>query len=125
MTPPSSPDRLSQPLPPEVRESLSFLERLHFEIALRMNREPIKAFWTAVQIRNHRHAIASFEVLVGDTWVGVPRVDYNYFVKDDGMGAGPLSFRVTDVVGNVLEDSGIPLLDDADAPGSMQFPACE
>jgi expansin (peptidoglycan-binding protein) len=81
-------------------------------------------WWTAVQIRNHRHAIASFDVLAGDTWVAVPRVDYNYFVKDDGMGEGPLSFRVTDVAGNVLEDSGIPLLADADAPGSMQFPAC-
>jgi expansin (peptidoglycan-binding protein) len=82
-------------------------------------------WWTAVQLRNHRHAIESFEVLEGDAWVDVPRVDYNYFVKDTGMGEGPLSFRVTDVVGNVLEDSGIPLLADADAPGSMQFPACE
>ena len=49
-------DRLSQPLPAEVRDSLSFLERLHFEIALRMNREPIKAFWTRVQ--RHVGAIA-------------------------------------------------------------------
>jgi expansin (peptidoglycan-binding protein) len=82
-------------------------------------------WWTAVQLRNHRHAIESFEVLEGDAWVNVPRLDYNYFVKDTGMGEGPLSFRVTDVVGNVLEDSGIPLLDDADAPGAMQFPVCE
>jgi expansin (peptidoglycan-binding protein) len=82
-------------------------------------------WWTAVQLRNHRHAIATFEVQEADAWVAVPRVDYNYFVKDTGMGTGPLSFRVTDVVGNVLEHSGIPLLDDADAPGSTQFPACE
>ena len=46
MTPP---DRLSQPLPPEVRETLAPLERLHVELALRMNREPFKAFWTQCQ----------------------------------------------------------------------------
>jgi expansin (peptidoglycan-binding protein) len=81
-------------------------------------------WWTAVQIRNHRQAIASFEVFEGDAWVEVPRVDYNYFVKDSGMGEGPLSFRVTDVVGNSLEDSGIPLLDDADVSGQGQLPTC-
>jgi expansin (peptidoglycan-binding protein) len=82
-------------------------------------------WWTAVQIRNHRNAIATFEVRVADAWVDVPRVDYNYFVKEDGMGEGPLAFRITDVAGNVLEDDGIPLLDDADAPGAAQLPTCE
>ena len=41
------------------------------------------------------------------------------------MGEGPLEFRVTDVLGGVVEDAGIPLLDDDDAPGSAQFPTCE
>lgn len=82
-------------------------------------------WWTAVQVRNHRNAIATFEVQVGDAWVNVPRVDYNYFVKEDGMGQGPLAFRITDVAGNVLEDAGIPLLDDADAPGAAQLPTCD
>lgn len=82
-------------------------------------------WWTAVQVRNHRNAIATFEVRVAEEWVDVPRVDYNYFVKEDGMGDGPLAFRITDVAGNVLEDEGIPLLDDADAPGAAQLPTCE
>ena len=82
-------------------------------------------WWTAVQIRNHRHAIDRFEVLQGDEWVEVTRLDYNYFVKEDGMGEGPFSFRVTDVRGEVLVDDGIPLLDDADAPGESQFPSCD
>jgi 1-acyl-sn-glycerol-3-phosphate acyltransferase len=56
VTPPPAHDRLSQPLPAEVRQSLSVLERLHFEIALRMNREPLKAFWT--QVQRHFGAIA-------------------------------------------------------------------
>jgi expansin (peptidoglycan-binding protein) len=81
-------------------------------------------WWTAVQIRNHRHAIAGLQVQQDGVWVDVPRVDYNYFVKDDGMGEGPLSLRVTDVLGQTLEDSGIPLLDDADTPGAAQFAAC-
>jgi expansin len=83
------------------------------------------AYWTAVQLRNHRNAIARFEVQQAGAWVEVARVDYNYFVKDDGMGEGPFDFRITDVAGNVLEDHGIPLLDDADAPGSAQFSACD
>ena len=81
-------------------------------------------WWTAVQIRNHRNAVARFEVQQDDAWVEVPRVDYNYFVQESGMGDGPFAFRITDVLGNTLEDSDIPLLDDADAPGQAQFPAC-
>lgn len=81
-------------------------------------------YWTAVQLRNHRNAIARFEVQQSGAWVEVPRVDYNYFVQESGMGEGPLSFRVTDVAGGVLEDANIPLLDDADAPGAAQFAAC-
>ena len=81
-------------------------------------------WWTAIQIRNHTHAIAKLEYQADGAWIDVPRVDYNYFVADSGMGEGPLTLRVTDVLGNVLEDSGIPVLDDADAEGQGQFPAC-
>lgn len=81
-------------------------------------------YWTAIQIRNHRHGIASLQYLREGTWTDVARVDYNYFVADGGMGEGPLSLRVTDVLGNTLQDDGIPLLDDADAAGAAQFPGC-
>lgn len=83
------------------------------------------AWWTAVQIRNHRNAIATFEFERDGAFVEVPRVDYNYFVEESGMGEGPFTFRITDVLGNTIEDSDIALLDDADAPGGTQFPACE
>lgn len=49
-------DRLDDPLPLEVRQSLAPLERLHVEVALRMNREPMKALWT--QCQRHIGAIA-------------------------------------------------------------------
>jgi hypothetical protein len=41
------------------------------------------------------------------------------------MGDGPYTLRVTDVHGHVLQDSGIPgKLDNVDASGAGQFPAC-
>ena len=81
-------------------------------------------WWTAVQMRNHRNPIAKFEYRNGSgVWVTVPRVDYNYFVQQNpGMGPGPFTFRVTDVYGNVLVDSGVPLLEDADHAEAGQFP---
>lgn len=81
-------------------------------------------WWTAIQVRNHTHPIATLEYESDGNWLNVPRLDYNYFVEDAGMGEGPLTLRVTDVLGNSLEDSGIPLLDDAEAPGQGQIDAC-
>ena len=81
-------------------------------------------WWTAVQVRNHRTAVARFEVERDGQWVEVPRVDYNYFVDEGGMGEGPFTFRVSDVRAQTLEDSDIPLLDDAGAPGRGQFSGC-
>jgi expansin (peptidoglycan-binding protein) len=81
-------------------------------------------WWTAVQIRNHRNPISRFEFRNGGgQWLTVPRTPYNYFVQTGpGMGPGPYTFRVTDVYGNVLSDSGVPPLVDADYAGAGQFP---
>ena len=81
-------------------------------------------WWTAIQVRNHRHPIARLEASVDGAWRELGREQYNYFVDASGLGEGPFTLRVTDVHGNVIEDSGIPLLDDADAPGASQLPAC-
>ncbi|MBL8973467.1 MAG: hypothetical protein JNK56_22960 [Myxococcales bacterium] len=88
-------------------------------------KEGSSQYWTAVQVRNHRNAIASFEVGDGmGGWRSVMRADYNYFIDEGGMGPGPFDFRVTDVEGNVVEDRGVPLGDGVVAQGSGQFPAC-
>jgi expansin (peptidoglycan-binding protein) len=80
-------------------------------------------WWTAVQIRNHRNPITKLEYLAGGQWKTVPRTSYNYFVQTDpGMGPGPYDFRVTDLYGNVLTDSGIPHLENGTVNGSGQFP---
>jgi expansin (peptidoglycan-binding protein) len=88
-------------------------------------KEGSNQWWTAVQIRNHRHPIATFEFKAdGGQYRAVPRESYNYFVEAAGMGPGPYSFRVTDVYGNALEDSGIPFVEAGDSPGAAQFPSC-
>jgi expansin len=80
-------------------------------------------WWTAVQIRNHRNPIARFEYRTADgSFKTVPRVEYNYFVETAGMGPGPYTFRVTDIYGNTLTDSGIEFLENGDRSGSAQFP---
>jgi expansin (peptidoglycan-binding protein) len=81
-------------------------------------------WWTAVQIRNHRNPVAKFEYRdASGQWVAVPRVSYNYFVQTNpGMGPGPYTFRVTDLYGNALVDSGIPLVVNGTINGTAQFP---
>lgn len=81
-------------------------------------------WWTAVQIRNHRNPVARLEYRAsGGEWITVPRASWNYFIQTSpGMGPGPYDFRVIDSYGNVLTDSGIPLVADGTVNGSGQFP---
>ncbi|HXG00132.1 MAG TPA: expansin EXLX1 family cellulose-binding protein [Bacteroidota bacterium] len=82
-------------------------------------------WWTAVQVRNHRYPIVRLEYLMSSgTFRTVSRMEYNYFVEPNGMGPGPYTFRVTDVYGRVLVDSGIPHVENGDVPGAGQFPPC-
>jgi expansin len=83
-------------------------------------------FWTAVQVRNHRHRVASFAFRPagGSEWIDVQRLEYNYFVYPEGMGDGPYDFRVTDVYGGVIEDTGVALGDDVERSGASQMPVC-
>lgn len=86
-------------------------------------KEGSSQWWTAVQIRNHRNPIATFEYLdKSGQFKVVPREDYNYFVESSGMGPGPYTFRVTDSYGNVLTDSGIVLNAAGEVAGAAQFP---
>jgi expansin (peptidoglycan-binding protein) len=88
-------------------------------------KEGSNPFWTAVQIRNHRYPIATVEYRnANGGYTQMAREDYNYFLEAAGMGEGPYTLRVTDVLGQELEDTGIPLLDNAEAPGAAQFPEC-
>jgi expansin (peptidoglycan-binding protein) len=89
-------------------------------------KEGSNQWWTAVQIRNHVNRVATVEYRdSGGAWKQVERLDYNYFVEASGMGPGPYAFRVTDVYGQVLEDTGIPFVEAGDTAGAGQFPACQ
>lgn len=81
-------------------------------------------YWTAVQIRNHRYAIAKVETMKDGAYVEMTRADYNYFLLESGAGTGPYSFRVTDVKGNVLEDTNIASVEQGNVVGAGQFPPC-
>jgi expansin (peptidoglycan-binding protein) len=82
-------------------------------------------WWSAVQVRDHRHAVATFEVQKGGAWVKVARLDYNFFVDASGMGKGPYIFRVTDVYGQKITDTGIAFNEGGVVSGKGQFPACK
>jgi expansin (peptidoglycan-binding protein) len=87
-------------------------------------KEGSNQWWTAVQIRNHRNRIAKFEYQNAGAFVEVPRLDYNYFVEASGMGPGPFTFRVTDVYGGQVTDTGIVFKEAAEVSGASQLPAC-
>lgn len=87
-------------------------------------KEGSNQWWTAVQLRRHANRIAKFEYEKDGTWVEVPRLEYNYFVEEQGMGPGPYHFRVTDVLGQVLEDEGIGFVEGGVVDGKGQFAAC-
>jgi expansin (peptidoglycan-binding protein) len=83
------------------------------------------AYWTAVQIRNHRYPIAKVEAKdKTGAWAAIPRVDYNYFVAASGLGNGPYALRVTDTRGHVVEDDAVPFAADTTTPGGSQFASC-
>jgi expansin len=86
-------------------------------------KEGSNPWWTAVQIRNHRNPIAKFEYLTRQgSFKEIPREQYNFFVESSGMGQGPYTFRVTDIYGNVLTDSGVVFREAGDSVGGQQFP---
>lgn len=86
-------------------------------------KEGSSQYWTAVQVRNHRHPVANLEYQLPDgSWQAVARKEYNYFVEPAGMGPGPYTFRVTDVYGNVVVESGINLAVAGVVSGASQFP---
>jgi expansin (peptidoglycan-binding protein) len=87
-------------------------------------------WWTAIQVRNHRHPIKTVDYLDDKGhWTNMPRADYNYFIESGGVGARPhgLSLRITSIYGQVVEDTvnvavGGSALDSKTAfPGTQQF----
>lgn len=85
-------------------------------------KEGSSEFWSGVQVRNHRYPITKLEYLNKDgEFVEVPRRRYNYFESRE-FGAGPYTFRITDIYGHVIVEENIPLVLDETVSGENQFP---
>ncbi len=80
-------------------------------------------FWCGVQVRNHRYPIEKLEFLDAESgeFVEIERRNYNYF-ESQKLGAGPFTFRITDIYGDVIIDENIPLTPDEIQVGHVQFP---
>lgn len=87
-------------------------------------KEGTTEYWCGVQVRNHRYPITKLEYLnENGGFTEIERRQYNYF-ESDSMGAGPFTFRITDIYGQVVIDENIPLsYDDTEIiQGHVQLP---
>ena len=88
-------------------------------------KERSNAFWTGIQVRNHRYAIAKLEARdAAGNYTPIKRAEYNYFVTTKGLGPGPYTLRVTDTRANVLEDTNVELGEGVTRQGAAQLPLC-
>lgn len=86
-------------------------------------------WWLSLQVRDHRHAVASVELRENgaSTWQPMPRASYNYFVATSASGfAFPLDLRLTDVHGGVVVETDLitAAVPGQVTSGTTQFPAC-
>lgn len=88
-------------------------------------KEGSSKFYTAIQVRNHKVPVEKLEYQRAGAYVDVPRLSYNFFVADKGVGDQPsgLKIRVTAVNGAVLEDTLPGTITPATTvQGKAQFP---
>jgi len=80
-------------------------------------------YYLKVQVRNHRNPIFRVEMRNPDgSYTAIPRVSDNFFERDGLPNLRSVSLRITDIFGNQLEDSNIPIVNDVDFPGRAQLP---
>jgi expansin len=79
------------------------------------------AWWTAVQVRNHRLPITKFEVDKGEGFVELPRTEYNYFLDESGFGEQSVQVRITASDGQTLVDTLPPVQEYVVTDGKAQF----
>jgi len=80
--------------------------------------------YSAVLIQNHRNRLSRVEYKRGDVYVPLVRTTYNYWVSSSGMGPGPFTLRITDVLTQSVEQAGVPLAPGVPFVGNVQFPPC-
>ncbi|MFF6993122.1 expansin EXLX1 family cellulose-binding protein [Streptomyces sp. NPDC010273] len=78
------------------------------------------AYWCGIQVIGHRNPVARLEVSTGSGWQSLPRTSFNYFISANGSGCGK-AIRVTDIYGEQLTVSGLPVRANVVQPTQVQF----
>ena len=82
------------------------------------------AFYAEIQVRNHRYPVASVAYRSGSQYISLPRASFNYFISNTGVGDTTVDLRITDALGDVIYETGIPVVTDSLIHGANQFPVC-
>ena len=84
-------------------------------------KEGSSQFWTGIQLRNTKHAIANLEYqLPNGNWQSINREIYNYFIAAEGI-SSPMTLRATSVLNDVIILENINLVNDTVIPTNKQF----
>ena len=98
---------------PDITDSI----RYHFH-------EASHEWWTALQVRNHKHPVSTVEMLnSSNSWVSLERTNYNYFIAPTAMGRGPFTIRTTDYFDQSVTDSDVNFTPGSSVESSAQFPS--
>ena len=91
-------------------------------------KEGSNKWWLGIQVRNTVNHVAKLEIKQNGNYITLERQRYNYFIAESISGfVGPLQFRITDVYGNVIEETNIAFseaLINTEVNGTQQFPDC-
>lgn len=91
-------------------------------------KEGSNKWWLGIQVRNTVNHVAKLEIKQNGNYITLERQLYNYFIAESIPGfVGPLQFRITDIYGNVIEETNIAFNDtliNTEVIGSQQFPDC-
>ena len=77
-------------------------------------------YWCGIQAIGHRNPLARLEVRTGGGWRQLTRMDYNYFISEDGSGCGG-AIRITDIFGEQLTVNAIALRPNVVQSTGVQF----
>ena len=79
--------------------------------------------YVGVQVRNARYPLASVAAVGTTTSVPLTLQSYNYW-ESTKVGGGPLTLKLTDINGQVLQEAGIAIVPMTETTGKTQLPLC-
>lgn len=79
-------------------------------------------WWCGIQAIDHRNPVARLEVQAGGQWKELRRMEYNYFLSENGAGCGG-AIAITDIYGERLVVNALPVKPDVVQATNLQFAA--